>query len=103
MQYQIPKNIKTGIKFFGFIFFKDVVTMMVVMFIAYLFQSSVHRILIIPYYLFVFFVTLYFLLPSLSNPQKRNYHTLMYAILRDRTKYHALDINDREDKASEQS
>lgn len=85
--YQIPKQIKSEVKITQIFYLRDVAVFILVMTLAYMFDSLVHMILKVPYYIFVAGITFYFILPSRSNPKKRNYHSLYYTMMRNRVKY----------------
>lgn len=94
--YQIPKQIKSEIKITSMLYLRDVAIFLFIMAVAYTFDSLVHLLLKVPYYIFVAGITIYFVLPSKANPGKRNYHTLYFAILRNRTKYYRMSLEQDE-------
>ncbi|WP_445669252.1 DUF5592 family protein [Margalitia sp. FSL K6-0131] len=93
MRYTIPKSVKSEIKITKSLYLKDIVIFFAVFFIVSRFDSYIHKILIIPYYIFFLGITLYFLLPSLNNPKKRNYHSYYYFLIKSKVKYHSLDVH----------
>lgn len=88
--YKIPKEIKTDIKVTSFLYMKDIAIIVGVFFLLQTFSDSVHTAMKIPYYLIFGGFTFFMLLPSIKNPKKRNYHSLMFVLRRDQDFYHPI-------------
>ena len=93
--YEIPKEHKVDFKIFRSFYFKDIVIIISAsVFLMVVANSGI----IYPGYKLAFFIVsalkvLFFLSPSLGNPGKRQYHTVLYGLKRDNTVYSALDHN----------
>jgi hypothetical protein len=89
--YKIPKEIKTNIRFYGWMYLIDVGTVVGAFVFASIFSDIVHKTMVIPFYITTSIATIYLIMPSIKNPKRRNYHTFWYTLLRDKETYHPID------------
>ncbi|ODV48161.1 DUF5592 family protein [Bacillus subtilis] len=90
MSYPIPKEVKTDIKVKGPLYLRDVGILIGVTVLSQIFKGSVHSSFIIPYYIFIYGVTFFLMIPSINNPKKRNFHSIFFALKRSRNTYHPI-------------
>ena len=96
--YEIPKHFKSEIKITKSFHLKEIVILLLTAFFLYLSKGLVHSSLTIPYYIFGMGVSIFLLMPSRSNPKRKMYHTLFYAIQQNRIKYSSIDVHMVENK-----
>lgn len=91
-QYEIPKEIKTKPKLLGLDIKEMAVLIILVILIMTFFKDMVHGWFVFPYLIVSIGFLFYMIAPSSSNPQKKNYHSIILFFKRDKNTYHPLDI-----------
>lgn len=87
MAYVLPKEISAAIKLSKKLYVFDLVFIGIFMCVAWLLSFLVYKPLIIPYYIYMFIVAIYFRSKSTINPKRRKYHSIYYALVRNRNAY----------------
>lgn len=93
MLYIIPKNLREEFKIFDKpkIYWKDVVTLAVLMILFLMFAAVVHTWLVAPYWVFSALSALYLICPAKRNPKRRNWEAMLYLISKNYATYYSLD------------
>jgi hypothetical protein len=88
MSKQIPTEIRSGLKLYKGIYFRD----LCVVFFWWMFFDSyspfVAPSLTMFYTIFNILMGMFLTFPSLTNPGRRNYETLLIILIKDRKVYH---------------
>lgn len=87
MSYILPKEISSQMKISKTIYLFDLVFIGIFIVMAIMLSSMVYKPLIIPYYIFMFIMAIYFRSSSTVNPKKRKYQSIYYSFTRDRKAY----------------
>ena len=85
--YEIPKKHKDETKFTKLFYLKDVLTFLASGVVIYNARIFVHLSLVIPYFIFAGITVVLLMLPSVSNPARRNYQAIYYGLISDRNCY----------------
>lgn len=94
MMYIIPKHLKEEYKIFDKpkIYWKDVVTIVILLGIFLVGQNFVHAWLQIPYWVFAIIISFFLIQPAKrSNPRKRNWEALLLFVGRSRETYYSIN------------
>lgn len=92
----IPRRIKSEVKLYKNIYLKDLVTLVGFFMLGYMTKILVHSYLQLPYTIFVVIVGLILCFPSKTNPGKRIYNSVYYAIKQKNVYNHKWAIFDEE-------
>ena len=87
MQYKIIKDLNHEPLFTTNITAFDLGFIILIMVISLMFSFLVYPMLKIPYFLFCFFSATYLTAKSRTNPKRRNFQAIYYAITRNRYVY----------------
>ncbi|MEG1482896.1 MAG: DUF5592 family protein [Cetobacterium sp.] len=87
MQYNIPKEISSEMKFTKSIYLFDIAILVIGLAIAWSFNSLVYSKLLFFYYGYVIFGIAFLVAKSKLNPKKRNFESIYLCIIRNRTTY----------------
>lgn len=94
MMYIIPKRMKEENKIISTpkIYTKDVATAGIIIAIFYMASTFVHTWLVLPYWVFAVFSTLYLIQSAkYSNPEKRKWEAIYLMLMKDSGVYFSLD------------
>lgn len=93
MTYIIPKNLREEFKIFDKpkIYWKDVITLAVLLMIFMMMSTFVHDWLSIPFWCFAAFSSFYLILPARRNAKRRNFEAILYLISKDYATYFSLN------------
>ncbi|CEP45702.1 Uncharacterised protein [[Clostridium] sordellii] len=80
MKYIIPEEISSEIKVSNKIFLFDFIVILLSILGAWLTSSLIDHRFLLFYYVFVISIAFYFVLPSKTNPEKRNYKAIAIAL-----------------------
>ncbi len=95
--YEIPKQFRSEIKI-AFLFLKDIVVVILSIIFIFTVDKHVHDFLKLPFYLMAFPLVFFLVVPSATNKERRNYHAVLYALMRNRTKYHPIQRVESEEE-----
>ncbi|MPQ45256.1 DUF5592 family protein [Clostridium tarantellae] len=87
MQYNIPKEITSEMKFSKNIYLFDLATICGAMTIAWLLSPLVYSSFRNIFYVFILIASIFMVNKSRVNPKKRNYQSIYYALIRNRNTY----------------
>ena len=87
MQYNIPKEISTEMKFTSKIYLFDFAMLLVALIFATIFSGLGYPSLRVLFYIFVAISTIFLVNKSIINPKKRNFQTVYLALVRDKKVY----------------
>lgn len=87
MAYVLPKEIVSSVKLTKKLYVFDLVFIGVFMCVVWMLNFLVYPPLRTFYYIFMATMALYFRSKSSINPKKRKYHSIYYALVRDRKAY----------------
>ena len=85
--YVLPKEISSSMKFTKSLYLFDIVFVGAVLIIAWALSSLVYTPLIVPYYLFMFTISIILTSKSSINPEKRKFQSIYYALIRNKKAY----------------
>ena len=85
--YVLPKEISSSMKFTKSLYLFDIVSVGSVLIIAWALSSLVYTPLIVPYYLFMFTISIILTSKSSINPEKRKFQSIYYALIRNKKAY----------------
>ncbi|WP_294196886.1 DUF5592 family protein [uncultured Clostridium sp.] len=85
--YVLPKEISSSMKFTKNLYLFDIVFVGTVLIIAWALSSLVYKPLVVPYYLFMFTISIILTSKSRINPEKRKFQSIYYALIRNRKAY----------------
>ncbi|WP_291653105.1 DUF5592 family protein [Clostridium sp.] len=85
--YVLPKEISSSMKFTKSLYLFDIVFVGSVLIIAWALSSLVYTPLIVPYYLFMFTISIILTSKSSINPEKRKFQSIYYALIRNKKAY----------------
>lgn len=85
--YVLPKEIVSSMKFTKTLYLFDIVFVGCVLLVAWLLSFLVYSPLIVLYYLFTFTIAIILTSKSRTNPKKRKYQSIYYALIRNRKAY----------------
>lgn len=91
--FEIPKEIKAKPKILGLEIKELAIVGIMVVFSLTVFSDSIHKVFVIPYYIVAGGTLFYLFTSSNSNPNKKNYQSIIYFLKRDKGIYHSLDKN----------
>lgn len=91
MKFIIPKEISAEISIRKNFFLFDLIVVVIALILTFLLDSLVYLKLQIPYYIFSISSVVYLILKSKDNPGKRNYHSMYYALIRNKKTYHKIN------------
>ncbi|WP_294363789.1 DUF5592 family protein [uncultured Clostridium sp.] len=87
MQYVLPKQIRSLTKLTKSIYLYDLAFIGIFMCISWILDFYVYKPLLVPYFIFMFIMAIYFRGFSTINPKKRNYQSIYYILVRNRKTY----------------
>lgn len=91
IQFIVPNEMTTIVKLVGKLSMLDVVVIvLLVSFCLNMIPKLVYAPLKIPAMIFVGLIAWFWISPSATNPQKRNYQRLLYVFMRDKQSYHPI-------------
>lgn len=85
--YVLPKEIVSSMKFTKNLYLFDIVFVGCILLIAWLFSILVYPPLYVIYYIFTFCVAIILTSKSKTNPKKRKFQSIYYALIRNRKAY----------------
>jgi len=85
--YVLPKEISSSMKFTKSLYLFDIVFVGSVLIISWALSSLVYTQLIVPYYLFMFTISIILTSKSSINPEKRKFQSIYYALIRNKKAY----------------
>jgi hypothetical protein len=88
MSRQIPTEIRSGIKLYKGVYFRDLCVVLFYWMFFDNYASFVAAPLTAFYTAFNILIGICLTLPSMTNPGRRNYETLLIILTKDRTVYH---------------
>ncbi len=91
MRFIIPKDISTEISIRKNFFLFDLIVVIIALALTFMLDSMVYSKLKVPYYIFSMSSVIYLILKSRDNIGKRNYHSIYYALTRNKETYHKID------------
>lgn len=91
MEYEIPKEIKAKPKLLGLEIRELIIIFVSLFFIFTVLKDMVHKVFVIPYFIVSISFLFYMVMPSASNPNLKNYMSIILFFKQDRNTYHALD------------
>lgn len=91
--FEIPKEIKAKPKILGLEIKELAIVGIMVVFSLTVFSDSIHKVFVIPYYIVAGGTLFYLFTSSNSNPNKKNYQSIIYFLKRDKGIYYSLDKN----------
>lgn len=102
--YRIPNEVSTELKINKFLYLFDLLFIIALIIFRQITIPLIHSSLSIYYTIFIALFGLFMIIRPSSNPQKRMYQTLLYALIRKKDNYSAIDysIIDIEQEESEE-
>lgn len=85
--YVLPKEISSSMKFTKSLYLFDIVFVGSVLIISWALSPLVYTPLIVPYYLFMFTISIILTSKSSINPEKRKFQSIYYALIRNKKAY----------------
>jgi len=85
--YVLPKEISSSMKFTKSLYLFDIVFVGSVLIISWALSYLVYTPLIVPYYLFMFTISIILTSKSSINPEKRKFQSIYYALIRNKKAY----------------
>ena len=85
--YVLPKEISSSMKFTKSLYLFDIVFVCSVLIISWALSSLGYTPLIVPYYLFMFTISIILTSKSSINPEKRKFQSIYYALIRNKKAY----------------
>lgn len=98
--FDIPQEITTKAKFWGKILVMDGAIMFFIVTYTLKLSNYAYSTLRIPTVIFCILMGVFWLLPSKQNKKKRNFHTLLYIILKRRITYHPISYESYDDETN---
>ena len=92
-KFEIPKEIKAKPRLLGLEMKEFAFVLVIGLFSLTVFSDTIHKIFVIPFYIVVALSLIYLFSSSRHNPGKKNYHSILYFLRRDRGRYYSLDKN----------
>lgn len=92
-RFEIPKEIKTKPKLLGLEIREMAILLLLIILTLTFFKDMVHKVFVIPYFFVAIGSIFYMISPSSNNPKKKNYQALLLYFKRDKSCYHAMDVN----------
>lgn len=90
MKYEIPKEIKSKPKLMGLEMKELAIIMAISFFLLTVIKDAVHSVFMVLYFLTSILGMIYLFLPSMNNPQKRNYQSIILLLKTKRGSYHSV-------------
>lgn len=87
MKYMVTKEIKSETQVFWIFYLQDFLFLALWAVLCVMAKQQVHSSLTIPYAVFSAVVGIVLMLPSVTNPKRRNYQSLVLYLLRSRSVY----------------
>lgn len=97
MIFTIPKEIASENKLWRFIYIKDFVAIIGTLFFAWLTGSSIHKNLVLFYYIFLLGICLTLISKSTKNPNKRVWQSVLILFMKSNRTYHSIDFEVEDD------
>ena len=94
MTYIIPKQLKEEMKLFDHpvrLWWKDFVTLAILLGTFLMFKDMVHSWFIIPYWITVAVSCMFLIQPAPGNPQKRNWEAILLYVEKDRYPHYSVN------------
>ncbi|MDK2802781.1 MAG: hypothetical protein KFW09_05325 [Oscillospiraceae bacterium] len=88
MKYIIIKQTKNEVKLWKNIYLKDLIVILGLFFLGYIISPFIHSYLQIPFHIFIVIVGVVSCMPSPTNPKKRIYNSIFYALKKKNTYKH---------------
>ena len=85
--YVLPKEISSSMKFTKSLYLFDIVFVGSVLIISWALSYLAYTPLIVPYYLFMFTISIILTSKSSINPEKRKFQSIYYALIRNKKAY----------------
>lgn len=89
--YRIPKDVTSELKINKALYLTDLGILMGLLVLSMIFTNIVHSSLQIPFYIFMIIVAGLLIIRPATNPKKRMYEAIFYAIRRRKDTYTAID------------
>lgn len=90
------KELRSNLKI-GKVYVADIAFVVAYVLIFFFFRSYVSSTVLIPYLIFNFFVAVLLVMPSVWNPGKRMWQSILFVFQKDRRIYKPICINERSD------
>lgn len=87
MKYVIPKEIASEMKFTKSLYLFDIAIVCSSLMIAWILKPLVYAPLVVGYYIFIVIMAILMVSKSVTNPKKRTYQSIYYALIRDKKTY----------------
>lgn len=93
MTYIIPKQLKEEYKILDkpCVWWKDCVTLAILLGVFLLFQSFVHSWMQVPYWIAAIVSSLFLVQPAAGNPKKRNWEAMLLMVNKDRFTHYSVN------------
>jgi Family of unknown function (DUF5592) len=94
--YRIPREVTSELKITKSIYLFDLLLIIALVLLRFITVQYVHSDLRVWYTIFLFAFGVFMIIRPKSNPQKRMYHAMYYAIVRKKNTYCSIDYTEGE-------